>query len=182
MEIAIGIQYLHELDILHDSINPCSIKRYSGRYKVSFNQFKESKKYMDQLNDSLIKQQRSYYYSPEKYLNNGYDESSDIWSLGILFLELAIGSFISNLSSFLPCKTESFNLEKITNRIPNFIFKKMIHYMLNPISTDRIPIKLVRYYISQLDFSEISFERMPSIEKIGNTIEFSINLFNMQSY
>jgi serine/threonine protein kinase len=105
LQIALALQYLHENNIIHRDIKPENVIVYnpyiqSNQLRIEWNQntIKESKiKIVDfgmckQLLDQLTTTNTGtpLYQSPENAQLIGHDSSTDIWSLGIVILELLL--------------------------------------------------------------------------------------------
>jgi serine/threonine protein kinase len=82
------------------------------------------------------------YIAPEMMLDNEYDKSIDIWSLGIMFIESMMDK---RISSILPGKAppylrEEFPTEEILKEMPNDGVRKLIKGMLQKNAKQRMKI------------------------------------------
>ncbi|RIA88666.1 kinase-like domain-containing protein, partial [Glomus cerebriforme] len=85
-QIAEGVKYLHEKDILHQNLHSKNILIHQGEAKIMLNISKNTE--ADHLGSKMIS-----YHDP-KFLENpsyDYDKKSDIYSLGVLMWELSSG-------------------------------------------------------------------------------------------
>lgn len=89
--------YLHDKDIVHRDLKPENVLIHKDHKYVG--SFKPTVKIIDfgfaaELSDgeSLNKAYGSpYYAAPEVYNNKGYDQSCDIWSIGVILYILLTG-------------------------------------------------------------------------------------------
>jgi serine/threonine protein kinase len=90
MQVAQGIQHLHNNRILHRDIKPENIL-ISEKMEVKIADFSLAvRKEKDQLTSRLISGSRSY-IAPERILQDRYDERADIYGMGITAYELLSG-------------------------------------------------------------------------------------------
>lgn len=88
LQIAEGIQHLHSINIIHRDLKPENILLVKDRVKITdFGMAKIIE------NDMTLKTQAGtpLYLAPEILNGAGYTEKVDVWSLGIIFLEIASG-------------------------------------------------------------------------------------------
>lgn len=91
VQIAVGISYLHGINIIHRDLHNRNILIHNGDVKI--NDFGLSKN----LNSSTTKTYRLFgvtaYIDPQKLQNNNYilNKKSDIYSVGVLFWEISSG-------------------------------------------------------------------------------------------
>jgi serine/threonine protein kinase len=131
VSIAEGMLYLHKNGIIHNDLSLETVRMEGGTWKICFRQFIEVDKYMEKSNDSTLEEKRHRYWSPEKYYKQGYDQSSDVWALAILFLELILGKKILALTeNVLPCKIDNFPTSSITDPIANIDIRRLLRSML----------------------------------------------------
>ena len=90
----LAISFLHQEEIVHCDIKPHNILKFGNVFKLC-----------DFGTCVIISSQMKYgmmgttkYSSPEMLLSNGWDKSTDIWSLGCLFHEVLTGKhFVSSI-------------------------------------------------------------------------------------
>ncbi len=87
-----ALKYLHNSKILHRDIKPSNILiNYEGEVKIAdfgeSGKLKETISYKNTLVGTLL------YNSPERVTGNKYYPNCDIWSLGLLIFECALGRF-----------------------------------------------------------------------------------------
>mmetsp|Transcript_103774 Transcript_103774/g.334548 ORF Transcript_103774/g.334548 Transcript_103774/m.334548 type:complete len:197 (+) Transcript_103774:660-1250(+) len=99
-QVMLGLAHLHSKHILHRDIEPHNIlHNTSGQVKLTdFGIAKDL--------DTTLAMAGTFvgtvkYMSPEKCLGNTYDLASDVWSVGMVFFELALGRYpFSDVASF----------------------------------------------------------------------------------
>ena len=87
--LARALGFLHEQNIRHKDVKPSNISVHGGN--VLFTDFGLAFDFTDQegsTTDSLVKGMTSKYCAPEVAEHNLRNTSSDIWSLGVVFLEM----------------------------------------------------------------------------------------------
>ncbi|MCP4347530.1 MAG: protein kinase [Desulfobacterales bacterium] len=92
LNICMGLQYVHSLDIIHRDICPQSIMiSFKGEVKIA--DFGIAKGFLEpSLTQAGIVKGKYYYISPEQAMGKkDIDYQSDIYSLGIIFYELLSG-------------------------------------------------------------------------------------------
>ena len=118
-QIAGGLDYAHEEEVVHRDIKPGNVlvsKRRTGKFRAKIVDFG-----LARLNDSKMTQTGFFlgtpsYASPEQIINGKVDGRSDIFSLGTLAYEMVTGS--------LPFNAESLHgmLFQVANANPNLDF------------------------------------------------------------
>lgn len=108
-----AIECLHELEIVHKYINPMNIFVQNGVVKLSnfFEGFLFDK--------SLSSIEQIQYFSPEQIKKENLDERSDIFSLGLIFYELATGKKPFNTSKHLKSSEIERNIVEENTTIPS---------------------------------------------------------------
>jgi len=86
----IGISFLHDKNILHRDIKPENVL-FSLEGDVKLTDFGISKRNDQSLHTSFLTGTVTY-LSPERLEAKSYCRKSDVWSLGVLLIELAVGS------------------------------------------------------------------------------------------
>ncbi|KAG8893434.1 hypothetical protein FRC01_013594 [Tulasnella sp. 417] len=92
-EVALGLQYLHSLAILHGNLNGSNVL-VDRKHRVRLNGFSLSKEITEDTmrtnsnnNSGLFR-----WWAPEALQNQGLSEQSDIWSFGMTALEILSGA------------------------------------------------------------------------------------------
>ena len=77
--------------------------------------------------------------------DGNYGKATDIWSLGIIFLEILAGDRIDHLIEGMksPCKRKSFPKSDLMEKVTNKHMKKIIKRMLSKDPEERYDIKTV---------------------------------------
>lgn len=114
LDIAEGLHYLHqEAGVIHRNVRAQSILIRGGRYLITDFSGAELLAEGEQVRGLAGKKQ---YMSPEMLAADPYDFPSDVWSLGILFVELLLGLAIRTVESKLAALVPDF---------PECIFDKL---------------------------------------------------------
>ncbi len=108
-----AIECLHELEIIHKYINPMNIFMENGVVKLSnfFEGFLFDK--------SLSSIDQIQYFSPEQIKKEKLDERTDIFSLGLIFYELATGKKPYNTNKYLNPSEIKKNIVEENTTIPS---------------------------------------------------------------
>ncbi|AMD21247.1 HEL033Cp [Eremothecium sinecaudum] len=86
-----GLSYLHrEYKIIHRDIKPSNIL-INSKGCVKICDFGVSKKMIDSIADTFVG--TSTYMSPERIQGSCYSTKGDVWSLGLMIIELVTGEF-----------------------------------------------------------------------------------------
>mmetsp|Transcript_2329 Transcript_2329/g.4973 ORF Transcript_2329/g.4973 Transcript_2329/m.4973 type:complete len:401 (+) Transcript_2329:60-1262(+) len=86
-----GLAFLHFENLLHRDIKPSNtLLAATGRVKLSDFGISAQRSSQDDMNTTLIG--TTFYMSPERLRGKQYGSPSDIWSLGLVLLECAIGT------------------------------------------------------------------------------------------
>lgn len=113
--IAEGLVYLHNQRVIHRDIKPENILMMGGVPKIA--DFGSSKIMMSSGAKTYAGTQ--FYLAPEVFKEEKYDGKADVWSLGIVSLELLVGQKISSLVKGLlaPAVREDFPPSDLLNSI-----------------------------------------------------------------
>ena len=104
LQILCGLSFLHCHKHLHRDIKPGNILLNSrGEVKISDFGISKELDFVDQMSKTNVG--TNIYMSPERVSCKHYDYKSDIWSLGLVMIELATGSF--------PYKSETGRLSEM---------------------------------------------------------------------
>jgi serine/threonine protein kinase len=123
-QILSGVQYLHDKNIIHSDLKPDNILFGLDTKTVKITDFGLAKFFDETSNDESFSPFKGtpVYSAPEKVQGNNYDKKSDMYSLGIIFLEL-VQNF-ENFESFKECA------DKLSRRIyPNELNELKINDM-----------------------------------------------------
>lgn len=108
-QITEGLVYLHDQKIAHRDIKPENILITNDIYKIA--DFGSSK--ILETCKSMSNVGTLAYKAPEVIIKNTYDCKADIWSLGIMSLELIFGSRIFKIVQGTPGLREDFPSESL---------------------------------------------------------------------
>ena len=111
IEMSLGFKYLHSMGIIHRDIKPQNILiNNPTENKLKIADFGFGKVLKGSLAYSAVG--TPLYMSPEIVQGMGYDEKSDIWSLGCVMYELA------SLELAFPAETEAELAKKVLTKTP----------------------------------------------------------------
>ncbi|PVU98836.1 hypothetical protein BB559_001229 [Furculomyces boomerangus] len=85
-----GLVYLHQYSIIHRDIKPSNIL-VTGKGQIKLCDFGVSGELVDSIAQTFVG--TSYYMAPERIQGSGYAVQSDVWSLGLTLLEVALNRF-----------------------------------------------------------------------------------------
>ena len=86
-----GLNYLYEnYKIIHRDIKPSNVL-VNGKGSIKICDFGVSKKLINSVAETFVG--TSTYMSPERIQGNGYSVKGDVWSLGLMVIELVTGEF-----------------------------------------------------------------------------------------
>ncbi|KAM0685938.1 hypothetical protein COBT_002845 [Conglomerata obtusa] len=127
-----ALKYLHEYKICHRNINPESFL-INENVLLLWN-FNCAKHLLDQQNNDLLFDVIKY-RAPETAKNKGFSCASDIWSLGVVFLELLIGKdiFTDQSNKSLILSHYHFFNENLLNAYYNEFMSKINIFGFAPI-------------------------------------------------
>ena len=152
-----GVSSLHERRILHRDIKPANIL-YNMRGEVKLTDFGISS-VGQELNTTVIGTTK--YLSPERLCASSYGKRSDIWSIGIVLIELAMGySPFENLSSFIDLKVaiDEISVEDLIPLNISGHFRELLKFCLQKSPEKRIPAKylLKSPWFQQCNINEVN--------------------------
>ncbi|KAG9511292.1 Serine/threonine-protein kinase Nek7, partial [Fragariocoptes setiger] len=87
-QLACAVAYMHSRRVLHRDIKPANVFMTSGGC-VKLGDFGLGRYFGPQTIDAHTLVGTFYYMSPERIRNDGYEFSSDVWSVGCVLYELA---------------------------------------------------------------------------------------------
>ncbi|KAL0234800.1 hypothetical protein PCE1_001836 [Barthelona sp. PCE] len=193
IQIAMGLQALHNENILHRDIKAANIFLASD-HQVKIGDLGVAKllKSRDQFAETSIG--TPYYLSPEIYRNNPYNSKSDVWSLGCLLFEMMTlrHPFEANDIKTLANKVCSGRFTKIGNRfshdLQNMVKLILVVNMDDRPSIDEIldfpaveqRMHLVPESLLDLYDSNIDFELVPTIKVPRNLMKLQPRLPTQQ--
>lgn len=92
-----------------------------------------------------------HYFPPELLLSDHYDQSADIWSLGIIFLELFLDKRIFQMlqGAEYPCRRPNFPSREMIQALPNQNARNLIVAMLKKDPKDRPGIDEIILFIQK---------------------------------
>jgi serine/threonine protein kinase len=144
LEIAQGLDYMHNTkSVVHRDLKPDNILIKDNSCKIAdYGLSKNIKSYAQTKVGTPI------YIAPELLLSDKYDFSVDIWSLGIIFIEILTNKRIIDhigisIAMELPCQREPFPTETILNQIESTTFRRLVVAMLKKDPNKRINIAQV---------------------------------------
>eukprot|EP00002_Diphylleia_rotans_P012642 TRINITY_DN2478_c0_g1_i1.p1 TRINITY_DN2478_c0_g1~~TRINITY_DN2478_c0_g1_i1.p1 ORF type:complete len:333 (-),score=71.02 TRINITY_DN2478_c0_g1_i1:707-1705(-) len=152
-QVLYGLLYLHsEMKVMHRDIKPSNLLvNYAGQVKISdfsvSGFVKSNKSRLESFVGTVT------YMSPERLAGSNYSFDTDIWSLGLTFMECAQGNFpyiVSDTPGFyqimdmiVESETPRLNPEKFSAEFVDFISGCM---QKNPNARASIPQLLVRIF------------------------------------
>ena len=142
-----ALKVSHKYDIAHRDLSCFNIFRKNGRFKIG--DFGCSK-IVDLTNSAITNTGCHFYYSPLVFLKRIYNRSisnpllNDVWSLGVLFIEIPLSQFKSNLfvrEDKIVSQIEINNI--IDNKLNNYsvAFRDLIKGMLKYEESERFSAK-----------------------------------------
>lgn len=142
IDLCSAVQYLYSHSIIHCSIHPQNIRKVGGKYKITFPYFKEITWFNRRKKQASLGQDISfnqYYTSPELKNQAYFSQSTDVWSLGIIFYELLSGKQFRLLSPQAkpPCQMGSFSNQMLAE-VPNYMMRSLLKQMLTVEERGRI--------------------------------------------
>ena len=114
-EIAEGLVYLHSKNTIHRDIKPENVLMLKGVAKIT--DLGVSK--LMKTSGMSTKIGTPFYLAPEVFHDEKYDNKADIWSFGIMTLELLVGKRIYDLvkGMLAPALIEGFPSSALSNEI-----------------------------------------------------------------
>jgi serine/threonine protein kinase len=166
-QIIDGLKFLHDKNIIHRDIKPKNILLSNNRKTVKICDFGFAKKidyvYGNNMGSGSLKKIATVcgsplYMAPEIYQNNGYTESVDIWSLGIILYEMLTGKHpLSSHNSVVSVSSaiikKNIDIPKVINRE----FANLLKKMLTNVSVERMCIsELVREKWLNINYNDLN--------------------------
>jgi serine/threonine protein kinase len=156
-----GIQYIHSQDIIHRDIKPSNIFFSNGCIKIGdFGLSKNISSFALQISKS-VEIGCAYYRAPEVESGN-YDESIDLYSLGVILLEMllqcvTIHHKVMTIRSVLDGTTDIKSLELVLQTHEyNGLIEKLINLNSNSrLGCDEILLELNRINNEKLNIQTI---------------------------
>lgn len=140
MDLCSAYRYLHEeLHLLHGYLTLQTVLIRNTKLVVS--EFSQAEYLQKGKKVTSLKGKR-YYMSPQMLNCEKYGLESDIWALGIMFIELLFHKPILSLLNFLPAHHPQFP-DIIINQISNVTIRRILKDMLTR-EPNRINIKEVQ--------------------------------------
>ena len=135
-QIAKGLVYLHDQKVIHRDIKPENILMKGGVAKIA--DFGSSKIMTSSGAKTYTGTQ--FYSAPEVFNEENYDSKADVWSFGIVSLELLVGQKVSSMVKGLlaPALREDFPSEKFLNKIKDQRMRELVRKMLKKNPKERL--------------------------------------------
>ena len=148
LEVALGIQHMHESSVAHRDIKPENILLKDGHAKVS--DYGLSKVI---TSFAATKAGTPLYLAPELLFSNSYGLGVDIWSLGLVFLELLLDKRIYEVlqGAELPARRNDFPTRQLIATLPTNAARSLIVAMLKRDPKERPDIKAVVQFLMKND-------------------------------
>lgn len=140
-----GVSFLHYENLLHRDIKPANtLVNSSGRVKLSDFGISAQRPSQDDMNTTLIGTTR--YMSPERLRGKPYGSPSDVWSLGLVLLECALGAspFPDTTSTIdLILTLEESPLEELIPTSMDIDVRELISSCLQKNPEERVPAEVL---------------------------------------
>ena len=139
-QVVEGLVYLHEdKKTLHRDIKPDNILMLDGVPKIADLGISKRMRTESLLSRSCT----PFYAAPEVFYEENYDFNADIWSLGIVFLELLSGKRITDLVKGIkpPAERADFPFEELLMQIKDEILRDLVRRMLEKDPKKRLKSK-----------------------------------------
>lgn len=140
-----GLSYLHYESLLHRDIKlENTLLNSSGQVKLSDFGISAQRPSQDDMNTTLIGTTR--YMSLERLLGKPYGSPSDVWSLGLVLLECALGAspFLDTASTIdLILTLEESPLEELIPTSMDDDVREMISSCLQKNPEERVPAEVL---------------------------------------
>lgn len=146
LSISNGLKYLHNNNIIHCDIKPSNILLFGNKI-IKISDFGVSKFSNTTLQNTTIG--TPYYMAPEVYNGNGYNNTIDYWSLGIIIYELIVFEkpFNENNIYQLMMKIINVNYELIKVK---YKFQILVDNLLKYNPNDRYNYENIKSFFNNL--------------------------------
>lgn len=128
LSISKGLNYLHENKIIHCDIKPSNILLFGNKI-IKIGDFGVSKHFKTTKHKTLVG--TPYYIAPEVINEEGYNNSIDYWSLGVITFELVTFKKPFTGRHYYQLMIQIIRNNYDINLVPQK-YKLLIHYLLHP--------------------------------------------------
>ena len=146
LAISKGLNYLHENKIIHCDIKPSNILLFGNKI-IKICDFGVSKYFKTTKHKTLVG--TPYYIAPEVVNDEGYNNSIDYWSLGVIIFELITFKKPFRGRHYYQLIIQIIRNNYDINLIPQK-YKILIHYLLHPIPKSRYNHTNITLYFNKV--------------------------------
>ncbi|KAL4456481.1 hypothetical protein ABPG74_000588 [Tetrahymena malaccensis] len=142
VQLLVGLEELQQMKIIHVDIKPQNIlyNHQNGNYQVKIADFGQAKQLQDKDFTDNLTRAGTLKYTSKEILNDdekiGY--KSDIYSLGIVFIELIFGRLFDYQQDIKPLKQGKWDILSQRPKVENRIFDKIDDFLIEKIIKNMI--------------------------------------------
>lgn len=159
--ITIGLNYVHEKGFIHRDIKPGNIfcqQNSTGDFTWKIGDFGLATKYSGGQHYGKVGTRE--YWSPELKNGSGYTTKTDVFSLGLVFLELVeregcdfkVAQIASALRKMESSKKRFLQLEKVVGKDRFVIWVKLINMMVHPDQIKRLSCRDLEVALGEIKY------------------------------